>query len=203
MRPSPTTFPAASHPAIEPIHGLIDGTNAIHLEHLAKVPDSVHVRVRDSGLGAVYLGTGPVTQLDDMGHLKGKRPLGWPAGTTWDDVRGCYDRDRKAIVCGTGDGGSASVALHEYGHAAADLTGLERDPHAMEWHSTLFPHLGKYYRQDGPGSPAGVQELLAESFAVYWSDGEEELAKFARSKSYARWFAQRMKELSDGTSATG
>lgn len=181
---------------------MIDGTQAEHLEVLAKVPATIHVRVAAAGLTGVYIGSGPVTELDDMGHLKGKRPLGWPEGTTWDQVRGCYDRKRKTVVCGTGVGGdSAAMPLHEYGHAAADLLGLERGEDAKAWHAKLHDGLPRYFQQDGPGGIKGTQELMAESFAIHWSRGEDALAAWSNSPEYARWFAGQMKEWSGGTEA--
>jgi SPP1 gp7 family putative phage head morphogenesis protein len=61
-----------------------------------------------------------MTSIDPS--LKGRRPLGWPEGTTWDDVGGAYNWQANAIVMTNANLNSTPLwseytMLHEVGHA--------------------------------------------------------------------------------------
>jgi hypothetical protein len=165
-----------------------------NLADLARVPPKVHEKLKAAGLNKVYVANAPMTGIDDMGRLKGMTPRNWPPGYTWDSLKGCYDPSNKNVISGNGLGGGASVTLHEYGHAVEKLTGLHDDPETHQWHRDIYETLSPYLKGNGPASDAGRSEMLAESFAVYHTEGKVELA-VRHGIYFADWFESKMKEL--------
>ncbi len=136
------------------------------LRDLARVPKHIIDTLVSRGLGGVYAGRKPITELDNMKYLKGVRPRGWSEGKTWDNVGGCYDRGTKTVVAGwTRNDGSVSTSLHELGHAVGDLMDFDDHPELKFQHETVYNHLKSYFKQGGPGGKAGMEEFFAETFA--------------------------------------
>jgi hypothetical protein len=130
--------------------------------------------LRDEGLEVVVC-HGSVT--DHATDLRGKRPRGWPAGRTWDEVPGVYLPDRGEIVIAlrsqggawrippTGDGhGSFNLVLHESMHGYDYKQGGARSRFAdfRAARTADAAALGPYESQ---ADPAGSEETYAESAA--------------------------------------
>lgn len=135
------------------------------VESLADLPAPLQERLAAS-LDGIYVGTGGVPELDDMGHLRG-RPL--PSGrATWDICAGAYG-DRK-IVVGDRPSPTPDVMMHEVGHALDDIDGAEPG----EWQSDgpafralyerCLPLLAADFHKQ-PGS-LGRREFFADAFAA-------------------------------------
>jgi hypothetical protein len=106
------------------------------------------------------------------------------------------------VAVGVGGHENASLALHEYGHAAGGLTGADRHPAFRVWHVEIYAGLPKYYQQGGPAGAAGMSETFAESFALYYKGGRDAIAAWAKSDVYADWFARQVTKW-EGGSGTG
>lgn len=160
-----------------------------HIRNLDRIPQPVLAALADQGV-RVYIGAAGVPSLDGNRDLSGVQPRGWQRGT-WDDAAGSYAASRRTVSAGVGRGWSVSgsVALHEVGHALADVRGLNYSPDLAMHHARLFDRLSPYLQQGGPAGPAGCEELVAEGLALYWSRG---LAAVAREfdPAFARWVAE-------------
>ncbi len=99
---------------------VLDGDTDVvqkHLSHLRVIPKE-HLAVVSEFAGEICIGNRPVTEQDDLGHLKGVRPRGWPEGYTWDSVAGCGPAWKGGgLVLGSGHSGAQSIAWHELAHA--------------------------------------------------------------------------------------
>jgi hypothetical protein len=137
-----------------------------HLRDLEKIPDSALVSMKDAGV-EIYMGTGSVPGLDTMQKLDGVTPRGWPAGSTWNEVAGCFDTSGNGkVILGTGDHGSVSAAIHEMGHGYDQALG--RVSHTDEFrafHDEHYDKLDPYMQQGGRRGDAGCEEFFAESSA--------------------------------------
>ena len=90
-------------------------------DEYARIPASVR-----SGLDAAGI-KGQLCEVitDALPHLKGKRPRGWAAGSTWDMVKGGAGPNHFTFAPGGTRGSSrGSVFLHELGHACDRLVEL-------------------------------------------------------------------------------
>jgi len=143
-----------SHPAVQQ-----------HLRDLTRVPPSLSKAVQDARV-EIHVGTGGVSDQNHLSYLQGVQPRGWEEGATWDNVAGAYVTSGKKVVACTGRGSSASIALHEYGHAVGDVLGWDGSDELIEHHKRLHEKLTSYLQQDGPGGLAGRQELFAEGTAA-------------------------------------
>lgn len=86
------------------------------LDDLSQIP-AEHQKLMAQNDYRFYVGNRAMTELDENGHLRGVRPLGWTKNT-WDDVPGSCDPTRKIVTIGAGNhGAGGSVAWHECGHA--------------------------------------------------------------------------------------
>jgi hypothetical protein len=133
-----------------------------YLTELEMLPEPVLRALKDQGVKFdIALKSAP--ELDKLQHLQGKRPRGWRAGDTWDDVAGAYNPSEKAVVAGAGRSGSISTILHETGHAMGDTLGFNSDVEITIAHQRLFNRLNPYQQQSGL---AGQQEFLAEGIAM-------------------------------------
>lgn len=162
-----------------------DSTVGIAVRDLGRMPDELHDqmaaffrgnldRYPDAG---IYLGRGHVPDLDHLEHLADKHPRGWPEGSTWKEVAGAYSPNKRVVAIGTGPTGSASVGLHEFGHAVDDMhrrslgtvasvTGEFSDAYdravAASYDRGFW--ISPYYLQPGAD---GKSEMFAEAFARY------------------------------------
>jgi hypothetical protein len=134
------------------------------VESLAALPEPLKERLA-AGLDGIYVGQGGVPQLDDMGHLAGRR---LPSGrATWDICAGAYG-DRK-IVVGDRPSPTPDVMMHEVGHALDDLDGEGggwRSDSAgfRELYARCLPHLASdFHRQP---AELGRREFFADAFAA-------------------------------------
>lgn len=180
-------------------------STAKHLRELSEdVGETHHRLLRDhyaaSEGGGFYIGDRYITDLDDLGYLKGQQPRGWTAGSTFDQVPGVYDPSRRVCACG-GDSkghGSTSLILHEGGHALDDAYGTQTVGGALTPASTRSDYLeavdavpsdvrrlwNPYYRPDG--NPAGHNsERWAEGFAAWTKARRGTLEEQARALAAA------------------
>jgi hypothetical protein len=131
------------------------------------------------GLDAIYVGSGGVPDLDDMGGLSGV-PL--PSGrATWDACAGAYG-DRKIIV-GSRPSPTPDVMCHEVGHALDDLDGpddgwLSDAADFRVLYGRCLPHLASEFHRHG-GS-LGRREFFADAFAAIASGQRPALVEMLR-----------------------
>ncbi|TMR39100.1 hypothetical protein ETD85_02865 [Nonomuraea zeae] len=134
------------------------------VESLARLPDRLKEKLA-AGLEGIYVGSGGVPDLDDMGYLRGA-PL--PSGrATWDICAGAYG-DRK-IVVGDRPSPTPDVMMHEVGHAIDDIDSaygewVSDSPEFAQLHETAMPLLASsFHRQPGG---LGRKEFFADAFAA-------------------------------------
>ncbi len=165
-----------------------------NVEQLSKVPARLMKMLASHlGLEGVSVGEGAFTDFETGRPLKGVRPRGWPEGTTWDDVCGAYDPVKKHVVIGTkGDTGSASMPLHEFGHAVGDLMGWNTNDEWSQIHKEVFDDLSPYFQQEGE---AGPQEMLAETFAATLMDRNEAVRNFGERA--VKWMEAKIRDYQD------
>ena len=144
-----------------------------HIADLDRVPPDVARAAAAAGV-TVQVADGPVPTFAGMEHHAGRRPRGWPPGTTWDEVGGAYDPSRRVVIAGAGQHNSTSLVLHEYGHAIGFASGAHDTEEWSGIHRDTFPRLDPYSQQGGPGSAVGRQELWAEAYAVHTRHGPAE-----------------------------
>lgn len=119
---------------------------------------------------------------DAYPRLLSEHPRGWPPGRGWADVPGAYMPTERSVVVATRQGpdggrqvfpsgdkhGSASLALHEGGHAVDAARGYAsiNDPDFQRAYQADLAagRLGAYYTQ---GGDAGASEGYAESHALF------------------------------------
>lgn len=144
-------------------------------QELAKMPREDLDRMKANGT-RVAVCRGSVTDCKE--ELAGFKPRGWPEGTDWSKVPGCYDdesnrvivatrghgTDRGAHVPGTGDGhGSANLAIHEAYHGLDYRNGKPSSSSDFASVRAAAPgELSDYMSQSGQ---AGEEESFAESAA--------------------------------------
>lgn len=173
---------AAPKERLSPVHAAGVGRDFAHVADKAvkDLPQSMHTKLLNHG---VKVRTAKVIP-DILPELKGKRPRGWPKGTTWDDCGGCYDpRTKTIVVADHGDPAAwiRGTVNHEAGHALDDATEkvrhmwgkLSDNPDFASYYRDdivkfdLAPHADEtkrlaYFLQSGN---AGRQETVAELFA--------------------------------------
>ena len=141
-----------------------------HIEDLSMFPENILKILKDKGV-SFYIGDKSIVDLDDNKDLKGKLPRGWPAGSSWDSVGGCYRHSLKSVNAGSWRrSGSVSAIGHETGHAIfTNIIEAENDfakiKKLEDLHEKYYPSFTKYYQQDGIGGNVGVREMFAESVA--------------------------------------
>lgn len=140
-----------------------------HLADLARIPDAHHSVFKafaKSNGGGIYIGDRPLPDLDQAGDLRGVRPRGHPAGSTWDKVGGAYrSKSTKALIA-SAPSGSESVAAHEFGHALDDALGNASNKKSFRAIVLDAQKAGMspYYMQPGV---AGQEETWAEAYAAW------------------------------------
>jgi hypothetical protein len=157
---------------------------AVHLADIAMLPHSLVSRVRAAGLAGVIVGPGRVTDLLDFPHaIDQARLLRSP---------GVYDRTRAVIVMGTIGRAphTAHNLLHEFGHAAGHLLGLNDHPALIAHHSNpeVWMRLPVFFRGIRPGDETGRSELLAEAVR------ERILVGTSMSRRYGQAFVRWLEE---------
>ncbi|MEO3785642.1 hypothetical protein ABGB12_20110 [Actinocorallia sp. B10E7] len=134
------------------------------VESLAMLPERLKLKLAE-GLDGIYIGPGGVPELDDMGHLKGRR---LPSGrATWDICAGAYG-NRKVVV-GDRPSPTPDVMMHEIGHALDDVDDLRGGwvsdtPGFQSLYAACEPFLqSDFHRQRGQ---LGRREFFADAFAA-------------------------------------
>ena len=134
------------------------------VDRLAEFPQLIKERLV-AGLDAIYVGSGGVPDLDDMGSLSGM-PL--PSGrATWDVCAGAYG-ERKVVV-GSRPSPTPDVMCHEIGHALDDIDGSDgcwqSDSDEFTW---LYGQCLPWMRNDFHRQPGhlGRREFFADAFAA-------------------------------------
>lgn len=145
------------------IKDIDDSSVQRHLDQLSRLPEPLMKKMLEKGLKGVIVGVGSVPEHEGLQHLKGKTPRGWPPEKTWDTIAGTVVD--KQVVAGTGESGSASTALHEFGHAIGDILYFDNGYGLHQHHLRLYDKLQPYLQQGGRDGIAGRQELLAEGVA--------------------------------------
>lgn len=150
------------------------------VEQLAKMPKALIDALGKNGT-KLRVCRGSVT--DYLTELKGVKPRGWPAGSTWDSVPGLQQPDKKEVVIatvghddgtphvpGTGEGhGSVNLVIHETAHGV-DFASTPHISSGRPFNAARNPDkaaLSAYESQ--PGS-AGQEETFAESCARFYSN---------------------------------
>jgi hypothetical protein len=136
----------------------------IAIDRLADLPQLIKEKLA-AGLDAIYVGSGGVPDLDDMGELKG---VVLPSGrATWDACAGAYG-DRK-IVVGSRPSPTPDVMCHEVGHALDDIDGSDgcwqsdSDDFCRLYERCLPRMASEFHRQPGA---LGKREFFADCFAA-------------------------------------
>jgi hypothetical protein len=136
----------------------------IAIDRLADLPQLIKEKLV-AGLDAIYVGSGGVPDLDDMGELKG---VALPSGrATWDACAGAYG-DRKIIV-GSRPSPTPDVMCHEVGHALDDIDGSggcwqsDSDDFCRLYERCLPRMASEFHRQPGT---LGKREFFADCFAA-------------------------------------
>jgi hypothetical protein len=134
------------------------------IDRLAELPRLIKEKLV-AGLDAIYVGSGGVPDLDDMGELKG---VVLPSGrATWDACAGAYG-DRKIIV-GSRPSPTPDVMCHEIGHALDDIDGSDGcwqsdSSEFCRLYERCLPRMAsEFHRQPGA---LGKREFFADSFAA-------------------------------------
>lgn len=134
------------------------------IDRLAEFPRALQEKLA-AGLDAIYVGSGGVPELDDMGALHG---VALPSGrATWDACAGAYG-ERK-IVVGSRPSPTPDVMCHEVGHALDDL-----DSPQGKWQSDspefrmIYDHCQPYIASDFHRQRGGLgrKEFFADAFAA-------------------------------------
>lgn len=139
------------------------------LDRLAELPEPLKEKLAE-GLDGIYVGSGGVPDLDDMGYLRGES---LPSGkATWDICAGAYG-DR-TIVAGDRPSPTPDVMLHEIGHALDDIDGRMTEDGPRQWQSDspefravyaqCLPHLMSDFHVQG--EDLGRHEFFADAFAA-------------------------------------
>lgn len=172
------------------------------VKHLSRIDPRVLHRIAHephyTPWKGVFIGAKRLPWLDELSHLSGMHPRGWPEDATWDEVGGAGGSDQAAVSV-IGASGSYATALHELGHSLGfrvPVAGRPAHDHPVfvEHHKRMFPKLDKYEQQDGPGADAGRQEMFAESIAVLHTSTESEFdSKY--DAEYRRWLTKLLQHL--------
>lgn len=196
---TPQAFAERHYPELKEVKGFnVQGADS----RLAK--ESVHdayemlptLKSLSSSGTTFHIGDTGVPTLDEMQHLAGVAPRGWPPGSTWDQVAGCYNNKSRKVVAGGIPTGCVSLFAHEAGHGIGHQFGIDDASDTIDWHKKLHDTLPPYLQQGGPGAEAGRQELVAESIAVYYRQGVEGLSKWnGVGVDYAKWLDGKMKQV--------
>lgn len=179
---------------------------------LATVPTEILSLMQKRGIRVVACRD---SVTDHLTHLRGVTPRGWPAGSTWDRVPGCYEPGRKEVVVGTrgNAAGQREVPHDGHGHGAASLT-LHELAHALDYtnagghFSVRDAGFQSAYARDlarltvdapylAQSPPAGPEEAFAETWAMFLVEPHE-LAKWPALDGWWRTLASRAWDFTRG-----
>lgn len=143
-----------------------------NLEYAAKFSDQALKSLADDGV-KLYFGKGSVCNLDDNAKWRNYHPSGWPEGSTYEQINGCYDYEKKEVSVGTGLTGSACLPAHEVGHAIFHtIVPMETVNKIEEFNKKhLNEILNNYFTQPqkidirGQMISVGANEMFADSVA--------------------------------------
>lgn len=145
--------------------------NGSRIEELVRdlelLPDGFHRKLAayfaQRPKGGIYIVDGPVT--DVARDLRGKRPVGYPEGATFDDMIGLHREKKYQVILRRNRDWGGSTALHEAMHALDAALG--RPSHSAEFkhlHGRL-ESMKPYFAKPGRG---GQQETFAEAFSRWF-----------------------------------
>jgi len=164
---------------IEDVH---EATVMKHLEHLNLLPADLVALAKQNGLH-VKVGYKDMAGLSEADFFKKGSPRGREEKKTWKGVAGAYHAPLSTVYAGRGLHGSHSLVLHEYGHGLGDILRLDMSEELNQAHKRLYKKLPNYLKHGGLGEIGkigeivGKQELLAESFAAYFTMTKELFVK--------------------------
>lgn len=140
-----------------------------HIDDLALVPKELLGELKKRGLREIEIKNKPISQMNNLSHIEGQTPPGYPPGATVDTHCGGMYVFGEKTICLRGDlkSGSNSTALHEIGHAVAHLMKYDKDPRLKEVHKNIYDTLPPYQQQGMPGDNLGVHELFASSYVMW------------------------------------
>lgn len=143
----------------------------------------------DSGGGKIVVCRGSITEYRT--DLRGVRPRGWPAGSTWDTVPGVFNGDRNELVIATtghgtpagahvpatGEGhGSANLVLHEGAHGIDHNAPAGANSSSAGFNAARNSDSGTLSPYESQAGTAGQQETYAESAARYYGGDPNDAA---------------------------
>jgi hypothetical protein len=153
------------------------------INRLAELPQLIKEKLV-AGLDAIYVGSGGVPDLDDMGELKG---VVLPSGrATWDACAGAYG-ERK-IVVGSRLSPTPDVMCHEVGHALDDIDGPDGSWQSdsrefCRLYERCLPRMAsEFHRQPGA---LGKREFFADCFAAIASGQRPALVEILSGETRA------------------
>ena len=211
--PRPAPGPAAvtpeevftRHPNLETMRGnlIVEDFTDFRVrevvDDLALLSDNVLKKMADKGVEYRVTATKTIPEMLGSPGLAKKRPPGWKRGT-WKDVRGGYfsrGDEAKVLINVNKTGGSASVGLHEYGHAIGDKLGLNLAPELRAANIRNLDNLPSYFTQGGRRGTRGRREMLAESTAMWHKPignltGKQRVAAFV-DEDFANWLDKQLR----------
>lgn len=154
--------------------------------------------------GVKVVATDKVT--DVMPELAGKKPRGWPPGSSWEDVDGAYDTTGKRIIVAQKQNNPkrstndvAGLTRHETGHAVDRLHNFSAKTIFETAYDREVANVPKpdaqtldYFLQKGDG---GKEETFAETFAIIHGGATSTAREFLLKKN----FPDTIKVVSDQT----
>ncbi|RYG86249.1 MAG: hypothetical protein EON58_21960 [Alphaproteobacteria bacterium] len=135
---------------------------ASHLADLRLLPPELGSWLVGHGLLKIHIGDRPLADLD---AIRGADPGSFRNLTD----AGGYHPDLKCVYLGNGGSPSASVALHEIGHAVGWLSGAHSKSGFILDYIDQEENLPAYYRESWNGRhdvERGARETFAEVFAM-------------------------------------
>jgi hypothetical protein len=166
----------------------------VHLSDIARVPQFIADRLVQAGLAGVFIGAGPIVELDNMAYLRDVQPLGWRASATYASVPAIYDREQRYVVAGTvgAEALNRHDFLHECGHAIGDLFGLNEAHQLRDRHTNanFWIRLPPYFRGRFAGDARGRREVFAELFRDRILDRDQAIALWGHD--LIEWLGQEL-----------
>lgn len=131
------------------------------VDRLADLPAHIAGRLADQ-ISGIWIGSGAVPGLDDLGHLRGVPLSPDRPRVTWDLIAGVFADG--LIAVGSIESASHDVMLHEVGHALDQMDRMSAGDEFTALHALVRPVLANQLYSDRPA------ELFAEGFALTAAD---------------------------------